>query len=170
MPAKEILLIPACGFFINLFTRVQGEAIWKDIGRYKKVFHLKPSTMKTSILLLMLAVTMVFSVAEDLTFSVTIQGTESKDLLKDGVKPSELTFLEISTSKGDVVVEEFEILLARGKSPILRNTVEGNQFDLKTFRGPAKPGDRIVIKVNQVSGPGDNTLTEENSVIQIPIR
>ena len=118
----------------------------------------------------MLAVSMVFSVTEDLTFFVTIQGSGSKDLLKDGVKPSELTVLEISTSKGNVEVEAFEIFLARGKSPILRNAVEGNQFDLKNFRGPAKPGDRIVIKVNHVSGPGDNTLTEENSVIQIPIR
>jgi len=126
--------------------------------------------MKTSFLLLMLAVSMVCSVTEDLAFFVTIQGTGSRDLLKDGVKPSELTFLEISTTKGDAEVQAFEIFLARGKSPVLRDAVEGNQFDLKRFRGPAKPGDRIVIKVNHVSGPGDNTLTEENSVIQIPIR
>ena len=128
--------------------------------------------MKYPFLVTVLVLATVASsfVTADLSFSVTVQGVEGRNVLEAGLKPSELTSLTIASSDTTKEIEAFEILLARGKSPVgfPVSNVDGNACDLKKFRGVAKPGDRIVIRINRIS---DNVqFPEKIRILQIPIR
>lgn len=124
--------------------------------------------MKTSFLILSVMV-LLASIAE-LTFTVKVDGAEQKDVLTNGLKPSELAPLTIHSNNENLKVLEFEIIHARGESPLSRGSVtQGNTFDLSKFRDKAKTGDRIVISVTKITGDSDK-LTKKNSVLQIPIR
>lgn len=124
--------------------------------------------MKTSFLLL--SVMVLLASSSELTFSVKVDGVEQRDVLAEGLKPSELAQLTINSNDEDVKVLEFEIIHARGESPVNRaNVMQGNTFDLRAFRDEAKAGDRIVISVTKVTGDSDK-LSKKNSILQIPIR
>ena len=124
--------------------------------------------MKTSLLIL--SVMVLLASMSELTFSVKVAGAEQRDVLADGLKPSELTQLTIDSNDDDVKVLQFEIIHARGLSPLKRGNVkEGNTFDLSKFRDQAKAGDRIVINVTKITADSGK-LSEKNSILQIPIR
>ena len=125
-----------------------------------------------------LAVASVFVLAsaftlQEATYSVTIQGVESRDILKDGVKATELTEVTVGVSREDLKVREFEIILARGQSPVgfPTVTVKGNKYDLEKYRKIAKPGDRIVITLKKLANStGDMVVEVRNSTLTIPIK
>lgn len=124
--------------------------------------------MKTSFL--MLSVMVLLAASSELTFSVKVDGVEQRDVLAEGLKPSELAQLTIDSNDEDVKVLEFEIIHARGESPVNRgNVMQGNTFDLGAFRDQARAGDRIVISVTKITGDSDK-LSKQNSILQIPIR
>jgi len=105
----------------------------------------------------------------DLRYNVKVQGVEDRDVLKEGLKPSELGHLTIDAADGNVQISEFEIVHARGKSALMGTVVTGNTFDLHKYQGKAKAGDRIVIKVNKISGENRN-LSGGNDILQILIK
>jgi hypothetical protein len=136
--------------------------------------HLTPFIMKNKalpflLILLVTALSGAISIA-DVAFSVEVGGSENKDVLKDGLKPSELTQLTVNANEEGVNIEEFQIILARDKSPILAEKVMSNTFDLTRFKPKAKPGDRIAIEVTKISSGSESDLAQNNRVLFIPIR
>jgi hypothetical protein len=102
-------------------------------------------------------------------FRVVVQGLDHKNVIPDGLEPAEMTFLTIDAIDSGVEVTEFELLLARGQSPIgvPGIIVSGNQVGLEKFRPFAKAGDRLVINVRKVK-PEDELPKER--IVRIPIR
>ena len=126
--------------------------------------------MKTSVLILCVMVVLVSFSDAGLTFTVKVDGVGDRNLLKEGLKPSEFRHLSIHSSEENVKISSFEILHVRGRSTVNRAVVtNANSYDLNNFRSQAKPGDRIVIKVSKLSGADGNQLSDKNSVIQIPV-
>ncbi|MEM9676160.1 MAG: GldM family protein [Cyclobacteriaceae bacterium] len=111
------------------------------------------------------------TLANDLTFTVRVDGVEQLSL-KKGLSPAELALMTIETSDANVSISEFEIVLARGSRPVEKSVqvIQGNNYDLANFSRFAKPGDRIVIQLNELSGSEDEALTDQNRAIVIPIR
>lgn len=132
---------------------------------------MKPSTVSAFLMVFATAIANAF-VAEDTLFTVTIQGVENRDVLKDGVKPFEMTQVTVDVRDKNFKIHEFEIILARGKSAVgfPATVVTGNQYDLVKFRGIAKPGDRIVIKVNKTIGSNGERIHLSDGILQIPIK
>src|SRR5688500_15041848 len=127
--------------------------------------------MKTSFLILSVMVLLASISIADLSFTLKVQGAEERDVMTEGLKPSELTQLTIDANDDKVKILEIEVIHARGKSPLNMGSVtEGNTFDLNKFRGKAKAGDRIVVRVIKISGADHNKLSEKNRILQIPIR
>lgn len=100
-------------------------------------------------------------------FSLEVRGLGSKDIIQDGIRPDELNLLSINARTGSVT--GFEIVHARGKSPVKSSKVDGNSFDLREFRHHAKAGDRIVINVLSVTS-GNGTTEPDNAILIIPIK
>ena len=127
--------------------------------------------MKTSALILGILVAVASLSVADLRFIVIIDGIQQRNVIKDGLRPAELSQLTLMSNDKAVGISEFEIIHVRGASPVheavLTNT---NTYDLKHLRPQAKPGDRIVIKIKNVTGGHYNRLSEENSTILIPVR
>jgi hypothetical protein len=145
--------------------------IIQTAGVIREISHLTQVTMKTSFLILSVMVLLASISVADLSFTVQVQGAEERNVLTDGLKPSELTQLTIDANDESVKILEFHIIHARGKSPVNVGVVtEGNTFDLNKFRHEAKAGDRIVVEVKKISGVDNNKLTEKNRILQIPIR
>jgi hypothetical protein len=129
--------------------------------------------MKASIVVPLLVVSSILLagfLSPELSFVVTVQGVEDRDVLKDGLRQSEMTLLTINTNMEGVVVEKFGIMHARGTSPVTRATVRGNTFDLGDFRSLAKPGDRILITITSVVGPDKVSIIVRDVKFVIPIK
>lgn len=125
--------------------------------------------MKTSVLILCVMVVLVSFSNAGLTFTVKVEGVHDRNLLKEGLKPSEFRHLSIHSNEQKVKISLFEILHVRGRSTVNRAVVtNANGYDLNNFRSQAKPGDRIVIKISKLNGD-DNQLSDKNSLIQIPV-
>jgi hypothetical protein len=103
------------------------------------------------------------------SFQCPHSGIESRDVALTGIRADEFSVLTVETSDKDRSVTRFEIILARGQSPVDRASVKGNSFDLNKFKGSAKPGDRAVVEVKTVSG-SDKELTGDERIIKIPIK
>lgn len=123
--------------------------------------------MKAFLIALVAVSATAFS-PQDLNFNVSCKGLENRNVLKDGLKPSELSTLTVTADQEAVAVERLNVILARGDQPVLRETVTGNSFDIGGFRGSAKAGDRIVIEVVRISGSSEE-LNDENKILQIPL-
>ena len=123
-------------------------------------------------LLVLVACTVVIAAsfnATELDFTVSVLGLEERDVIKEGLKPIELTTLTIRTNTANVSVAEFRIFHARGKSPINGAVVQGDRFDISQYRKQAKSGDRIVIEVTGVTESGKGKTSLKDKIIQIPI-
>lgn len=127
--------------------------------------------ISASMLSLLLTSVTLVSATSDLAFTIKVDGIEQLSL-REGLSPSELALMTIETSKSEVAVSEFEIVLARGNRPVgtSNKTIRGNSYDLTKFAQFAKPGDRIVIQLNELSGSENNGLTDQNRAIIIPIK
>ena len=86
-------------------------------------------------------------------FHVTIQGIEGRDILKEGVARTEFARMTLETDREETAIEGFEVVLARGSSPVETFVVDtGNSMDLREFADSARSGDRLVIDVKKVTG------------------
>lgn len=132
---------------------------------------MKSATLSALLMVFATIATNAF-IVEDTLFAVTIQGIENRDVLKDGVKPFELTQVTLDVRDKNFKIHEFEIILARGKSPVgfPNAVVTGNKCDLAKFRGIAKSGDRIVIKVNKGIGPNGEEIMIRDGLLEIPVK
>lgn len=131
-----------------------------------KIFRI----MKTTLLILGVMVFLASTSRSDLRFTVSMQGLEGKDILKEGVNAAQLTRLIVRAMDEKIIVEELDITHARGKSAVNKASVRGdNTFDLKDFRSQAKRGDRIIVEIRKVRGANAAVLDKENSILQIPI-
>ena len=129
---------------------------------------MKPLIVVSVMLLSVMLAATAFT-ARKLHFSAHIQGIESRDVALTGIRADEFSVLTVETSDKDRSVTRFEIILARGQSPVDRASVKGNSFDLNKLKGSAKPGDRAVVEVKTVSG-SDKELTGDERIIKIPIK
>lgn len=82
-------------------------------------------------------------------FKYSIKGVNHD--LKDGSKISEFNELRIETGDKDLVIESFQITLARGNRAIEVTDVNGSIFDLRKYIRKARSGDRIVIEIKKLS-------------------
>lgn len=123
------------------------------------------------LLVLVMFLTSAF-IMQEATYTVTIHRVENRDILKDGVKPIELTEISVSGWQEDLKVREFEIILARGKSPVgfPSATVKGNRYDLEKYRKIARSGDRIVITINKIADSTGLVVDVRNSTLTVPIK
>jgi len=121
-----------------------------------------------ALLIALVAVSATSFSPQELTFSVSCEGLENRNVLKDGLKPSELSTFTVSANQKAVAVERLNVILARGEQPVLRETVTGNNFNIPAFHSSAKPGDRIVIEVVKISGSTE-ALNDQNKILQIPL-
>jgi len=129
---------------------------------------MKISTLSVLPMVLIMFVTSSF-VLLGFQFRIQIQGSETRDVLKTGVTPAEFSLLTIEASGENIKITSFQIILARGKSPVLVESVPGNSFDLTKFGEVAKAGDRIVIEVKTVGGQGKE-LTGNDRILTIPVK
>lgn len=106
--------------------------------------------------------------AEKLQFKARMQGVEDRDL-SAGITPAQFSVLTIETENENVKVTRFDIILARQKSPVERATPTGNSLDLAPFKKLARPGDRFVIEVKNISGQ-EEAVTGKERIITIPIK
>jgi hypothetical protein len=128
---------------------------------------MKPSIVLSVMLVSALLAATAFTVRK-LRFSAHIEGIDNRDVTTTGIRASEFSVLTVETADEDLKVTRFEIILARGNSPVERASVQGNSFDLNKFKGSAKPGDRAVLEVKTVSG-SEKELTGAERIITIPI-
>lgn len=135
---------------------------------------MKPSFLPSLSIVLIIVLTSSFTIepTNGLTFNIKIQGLENRNVSKDGVIPSELAQMIIEANDENIKIEEFEIVLARGNRPVSipNKIVQGNNYDLTKFSELARSGDRIVIKVNEVTGSKDSELSDKNELLIIPIK
>jgi hypothetical protein len=129
---------------------------------------MKPSIV-VSLMLISATLAATAFTARKLHFSAHIQGIENRDVSLTGIGADEFSVLTVETSDKDRSVTRFEIILARGQSPVYRASVEGNSFDLNKFKENAKPGDRAVLEVKTVSG-SDKLITGDERIVTIPIK
>ena len=109
--------------------------------------------------------------AEKPTLQVAIQGMEGQDILKEGVARTEFALMTIETDQEGTAVKKFEVILARGSSPIERFEVNaGNSMDLREFADSARSGDRLVIDIKEVSGIEQADIFGAAYVISIPVK
>lgn len=127
--------------------------------------------ISAAVLSILLTSAILISPANDLAFTIKVDGIDQLSL-REGLSPSELAPMTIETSKSEVEVSEFEIVLARGSRPVENSVqvIQGNSFDLAAFTHYAKSGDRIVIQLNELDGSEDEELTDQNRAIVIPIK
>ena len=123
----------------------------------------------SAALLLLLTMSSFLRTPEESDITIIVQGAEDKDVIRDGLLPSELTYMTLESSDKTTEVAEFQIFLARGQSPVgfPATLVTGNQVALEKYRPLAKSGDRLVINLRKLKG--DQKLPERK-VILIPIR
>jgi hypothetical protein len=120
------------------------------------------------ITLFLLLACAAFKPASQSDFRVVVQGSEHKNIILEGLKPQEMTFLTIHAMDSNMEVTEFELLLARGQSPVGMPgmIVSGNHVGLEKLRPFAKTGDRLVVKVRKVKSQADL----EEKIVTIPIK
>ena len=110
-------------------------------------------------------------VTEKPTFQVVIQGTQGRDLLKEGVSRNEFAPMTIVTDQKEARVEGFDVVLARGSSPIeVFEVAAGNSMDLREFAGSARSGDRLVIEIKKISGIESADLSGTEYIVIIPVK
>ena len=131
----------------------------------------KLSHLQLLLILFVIVLTSAFT-SQEATYTVTIQGVENRDILKDGVTGPELTEVTVGGWRKDLKVREFEIILARGQSPVgfPSVTVKGNKYDLEKYRKIAKPGDRILITLKKLADSTGLVVDVRNSTLAIPIK
>lgn len=129
---------------------------------------MKRNNIPGLVALLIMGLT-AFRVTSDNGFLFVIQGLEGRDVLKEGLSPTDFTLLTIKNDNKSLQVNEFEIVLARGQSPVGLpvTVVHGNSISLDKFRPFAKTGDRLVVKVRTVNG---EQVQSEDAIFVIPIR
>jgi hypothetical protein len=127
--------------------------------------------MKTMHIIIALVAGALLSASStaDYAFTVSVQGSEAVNVMKEGIKSSALTHLTISTNDEKVSVTEFHIVLARASSPLESKAVKGNAVDVSSFRGKAKAGDRIMIDIRAVSARGQDPIALRDVLLLIPI-
>lgn len=122
--------------------------------------------------LLMIVLFSAFTVAfnSDYGLNIKVEGIASKNILQEGIIPSEFAMMTIESDNPTVKIQQFEIVLARGTRAIFpgSQTVSGNQFDLENLSDAAKAGDRIVIKIKKVSG--EENIDSKSSFVVIPVK
>jgi|GEM_PF-4223757 hypothetical protein len=102
---------------------------------------------------------------------ITIAGVEGKNVIEEGVKPEELGPLTITANDGSWNVESFEIVHARGQSPVsYASPIKGNTFDASAMKSSAKSGDRLVIVLKQVTNARRQPVTLQNKTVVVPIK
>ena len=110
-----------------------------------------------------------FVTSEELNFTVKINKLENRNILKDGLKPSEFAEMTVEPTSKNIEIEAFEITLARGNRAISISTIEKNRFDLRQYRDQARSGDRIVIEITKLSNK-NGSPTPSKAVIVIKVK
>jgi len=126
--------------------------------------------MKPAVILCLLAPLLTAVPQYPLVFSVNVQGVDNRNVLKDGVEPDELANLTINVDGKSLYVDEFDVIHARGKSPVGSMAVKGNSCNLSSFRKKAKSGDRLVIDIKRVVDHQQHPIESGQLVVQIPIK
>lgn len=117
----------------------------------------------------LLVLTSFVGTGEGSEIKIIVQGVENRDVTREGLMPAELTYLILESRDKTAGVEEFQIFLARGQSPVgvPATVIRGNQVALEKYRPFARTGDRLVINLRKLKG--DQKLPD-NKIIVIPIR
>ncbi len=100
-------------------------------------------------------------------FKITVSGVDH-DYLNDGLKPSEFAELKIESKYDSIVIDSFQITLARGNRAIDISTVKSNKFNLRKYISYARSGDRIVIEIKK-SNENNGSSLPSISVITIKV-
>ncbi|MEK6477956.1 GldM family protein [Catalinimonas sp. 4WD22] len=124
----------------------------------------------SSLLIIGLFCSFIFSINSDDALNIKVKGIETKNILKEGISPSEFALMTIERNNSPVKVQQFEIVLARGTRAIFpgSQTVSGNQFDLEDLSDVAKAGDRIVIEILKFSG--EENMDNKSSFVVIQVK
>ncbi|MCK5101485.1 MAG: hypothetical protein KAR17_01680 [Cyclobacteriaceae bacterium] len=109
-----------------------------------------------------------FVTSEEFNFTVKINKLENRNILLDGLKPSEFAELIIESKNKNIKIESFEITLARGNRAISISTIESNRYDLRQHRDHARSGDRIVIEIKKLRNK-NGSLAPSNTVMVIKV-
>lgn len=105
-------------------------------------------------------------------FTIKVNGLENRNVMTEGISASEFATMTIQTNDENRQIKGFEISLARGNQLVSLpgKTVIGNSFDLKTYSALARPGDRIVIKLNTAIDKKDHEGTSKHFYMTIPVK
>ena len=131
----------------------------------------RPLFYSSILLASLLLVSYVSKSSKPSAFHVTIQGIEGRDILKEGVARTEFARMTLETDREETAVEGFEVVLARGSSPVETFVVDtGNSMDLREFADSARSGDRLVVDVKEVTGMNPADVSGTDYVIAIPVK
>ena len=120
----------------------------------------------SSLVILLLLCSFVTS--EELNFTIKINKLENRNILQDGLTPTEFAELIIESRNKNISIEAFEITLARGNRAISISTIKSNRIDLKQYQDQARSGDRIVIEIKKLSR-NTESLASSNAIIAIKV-
>lgn len=123
-----------------------------------------------SLMIIGLLSSFTFSSNSDYALNIKVKGVETKNIIQEGITPSEFAMMTIESNNPSIKIQQFEIVLARGTRAIFpgSHTVSGNQFDLENISDAAKAGDRIVIEIKKVSG--EENIDSKSSFVVIPVK
>jgi hypothetical protein len=105
--------------------------------------------------------------SDNAKIEINIHGVDH-DFLREGIEIAQFNQMSIQFRDEIMVVQAFQITLARGTRSIDISDVRGNSFNLRKYIRMARPGDRIVIEVKRTSADDDlNSQTTTIFVLKV---
>lgn len=151
-----------CNFNVS-FTKQRLKMMTAHYSKTKAIANYIFSTIALTLIVAVLT----SSTPKDFEYKLNIGGVNG-NYTKEGLRQTNFDEMKISTNRM-IKVEEFEVILARGKRPVHYDKgIQGNRFDLRKYSKDTRDGDRIVIVIKKISNDKIE-LTQNNSILTIPI-